>query len=260
MKESHIDDIVAGVFSQREHWEVPIDLVEIANQCGVSSISRRPLEVSGMVTKGANGYDITLNSNERLLSRQRFTLAHEIAHIVLSQETGNEITESHREVGENTRGRRDSLEKLCDTLAAQFLMPRALFLQYAPPWNVGSIPRLARQFETSILATAIRFAELMPTACVLTIWRPDRKSTDRLLPMWSSQNKLCGKARYHGPVFNRLSKDSVVYQAFRSSNPVEGTMMVPKITREGASYRKTKVEAVGYGNGDNRRVCSLFKP
>ena len=213
-----------------------------------------------MVTRGENGFHITINSHERLVSRQRFTLAHEIAHILLAQETGKQITESHRDVVETSKSKRATLEKLCDKLAAQILMPRTLFLQCAPPWNVGSILRLARQFDTSIAATAIRFVELMPSACALTIWRPDRKSRDRLLPLWNTQNDLCGRAKYHGPTFNRLAKDSVVYQAFRGSTPVEGTMMIPKITRQGASYQKMGVEAVGYGYGENRKVCSLFKP
>ncbi len=258
--EAFIERIANNVFGDEPGWDLPIDLNRVADRCWVSKIECRPLDNPGMVVFQNGSYVIFLNSRERLRSRQRFTLAHEISHILLSQGNEDGLTEYRDEPDNAKRNANIQLERQCDKLAARLLMPTSLFVRHAPPWAITSIPRLARQFDTSMSATAIRFAEVMPTPCVTVLWRPSQKGGGRLLPAWHVQNGLCGRSRFHGPTLKRITKASAIYEAFQGNDSTEGTMLVPDITKRGAMYERMKVEALGYGTGDSRRVISLLFP
>jgi len=81
--------------------------------------------------------------------RQRFTIAHELGHAIF-ESSGS---------GRHRHGR--ELERLCDKIAAEILMPKAIFIKLVG--NRPTIDRLielSRQFETSLSATLIRAAEL----------------------------------------------------------------------------------------------------
>ena len=81
--------------------------------------------------------------------RRRFTIAHELAH-VLFENTGPRAPR----VGAD-------LERLCDMLAAEILMPRPVFaaaLSQAT-FDTSLVMRLASQFQTSLTATVLRCTE-----------------------------------------------------------------------------------------------------
>ena len=260
MDDSSLEGIVNNLLEQEPDWGLPINLERVAQLCWVSKIDWRPLENPGMVVSNHGYYTIILNSRERLRSRQRFTLAHEIAHILLAEGDSEGIKE-YRDDSTNMREQANPhLERLCDRLAAQLLMPTSIFLRFAAPWTITSIPRLARLFDTSMTATAIRYTGLMPRPCIVVLWRPSRKTGGRLLPAWHVQNELCGNSRFHGPTSKRLTKHSVIYEAFLGTESFKGTMLVPLITKSGALYERMEVEALGYGTGDKRSVVSLIYP
>lgn len=112
------------------------------------------------VTKPNGGHVITVNSLESE-QRQRFTICHEIGHIVL------DLSSSHEEVPAGAYAKREPNEVLCDLFAAELLMPQELWRSAIPDQapSLHVIEELASQFRASFPATASRFALLSPTPC-----------------------------------------------------------------------------------------------
>ena len=88
--------------------------------------------------------------------RRRFTIAHELAH-VLFESSGPRAPR----VGVD-------LERLCDMLAAEILMPRAVFEAALNRSAIDAplVRQLASKFQTSLTATALRCTELRPISLV----------------------------------------------------------------------------------------------
>jgi Zn-dependent peptidase ImmA (M78 family) len=107
------------------------------------------------VTKPNGKHIITVNSLETD-ERQRFTVCHEIAHIVLGLES------SHEEVPSWSYAKRHPNEIACDTFAAELLMPYQQWLSAAPKEepSLELIQHMADLFGTSFPAAASRFASL----------------------------------------------------------------------------------------------------
>jgi IrrE N-terminal-like domain len=125
------------------------NLESLARRLGVAEITRKRLPFEGAISIDSNGrIVISVNSLSHPL-RQRFTLAHEIGHLMLWEL-----------VRKNTRcgGDRD-LERASDAVAAELLLPTKEVLSYArklggsSPENLRSI---ARTFGVSLQAAAVR--------------------------------------------------------------------------------------------------------
>ena len=134
----------------------PTDLAGLGAKVGVQEISYEDFPGSGELHKIGNGYRIVCSAHQSP-ARQRFTIAHELAHAIVDR------------TGRNAPRAGSSVERICDMVAAECLMPRAEFdprLPAAP--RSDDIERLASVFGTSIRATAIRCAELRG-ACIFEV-------------------------------------------------------------------------------------------
>ncbi|MCK4130363.1 ImmA/IrrE family metallo-endopeptidase [Ralstonia pseudosolanacearum] len=112
------------------------------------------------ITKPNGQHVITVNSLETE-ERQRFTICHEIAHIVL------DLPSNHEEVPSGAYAKRDLSEVWCDTFAAELLMPYQAWKQRVPDGepSIALIERMATEFRTSFPAAASRFATLADIPC-----------------------------------------------------------------------------------------------
>lgn len=125
----------------------PTDLVQVGWRVGVRAISYESFPGSGELHKTRDGYRIVCSSDQPRV-RQRFTVAHELGHVILER-TGRGAPRKGRDV-----------ERLCDALAAELLMPRRTFEKRLPNGvRLMDITRLAREFDTSVTATARRCAD-----------------------------------------------------------------------------------------------------
>jgi hypothetical protein len=125
----------------------PTDLDLIAKRLNATVI-QGDIFGSGELRRAAGGFEIVY-AKDLAPSRRRFTIAHEIAHIAIIQ-TGPRAPTAGREV-----------ERLCDLIAVELLMPRSVFEAYTPEQpRVGDIFALAKQFQTSLVATAQRCTEI----------------------------------------------------------------------------------------------------
>lgn len=119
--------------------------------------------------EGESGYTITKPNGKHIITvnsleteeRQRFTICHEIAHIVLGLES------SHEEVPSWSYAKRDPNEIACDTFASELLMPYRHWLSAVPQDepSVEVIQHMAELFGTSFPAAASKFATLSNIPC-----------------------------------------------------------------------------------------------
>jgi hypothetical protein len=126
----------------------PTCLDSLCNRLGVATVTDDVFPVAGELRQGSNGYQILCASGQSD-TRRRFTIAHELAHLVFEQS------------GRGCPRTGSELEQLCDMIAAEILMPMEIFkreLEGVRPNAVG-ISQLASMFHVSLTATAIRCAE-----------------------------------------------------------------------------------------------------
>ncbi len=142
---------------QRHQENAPVDIVAIAHNLGINVYSACESEnLSGKIIKdsklgGKSGYAIFVNSNDSPV-RQRFTIAHEIAHFVLHKhEIGDGIVEDalYRSCLSNKK------EVEANKFAADILMPWHLINRVMQkPFE--NIKELAERFQVSQSAMSIR--------------------------------------------------------------------------------------------------------
>jgi hypothetical protein len=126
----------------------PTDLNSVGTKLAVKSIDVEDIVGSGELRRDGSGYRIVY-CHGLSVGRRRFTIAHEMAHIVV-EGTGPHPPRSGRE-----------LERLCDMFAAELLMPRQEFMARARgEISTRRILELADCFQTSVSTTGLRYADL----------------------------------------------------------------------------------------------------
>ncbi len=124
---------------------------------------------SGQTFPLAGKHIITLNGNHRE-ERQRFTVLHEIAHIVLelpSQHHGTNMTVSDLV----SYRHRPKEEILCDVFAAECLLPYDQFRKDVEEVDVSldEVKELANRYKASVTSTGSRFAVNCNVPCAFVL-------------------------------------------------------------------------------------------
>lgn len=116
---------------------------------------RENFPTSGMATKTDYGWVIVLNSSEATV-RQRFSLAHEIKHVL---DDGLIDLGGGLYSGTGGYGTEERTERVCDRFAGALLMPKVLL---RADWADGlqDIAKLARRYHVSRAAMTIRLSQL----------------------------------------------------------------------------------------------------
>lgn len=142
------------------HSELPIKVGKIAKELGIT-VKRATLQagISGEIRE-LNGQVITRINRHDVKERQRFTLAHEIAHFLIHRDLiGDGIVDDilYRSVLS------DELEQQANRLGADILMPWNLVkerLKLLEGKRIETkIETLAKEFEVSITAMQIRLGK-----------------------------------------------------------------------------------------------------
>ncbi len=156
---SAVDDLGGGI---------PVDLEQIADALGVSEIAQTSMVEDGRTTWDRGRPRIELR-DDRSVQRSRFTLAHEIGHILIARDE-RVARRKHQLEG-------DDIEKLCDWIAASILMPRRWIVQYARRdlYNLSVLRLIANKADVSMSAAAVRLAEVSNRTCVLLRWQRSPK-------------------------------------------------------------------------------------
>ncbi|AMP02061.1 hypothetical protein CAter282_4296 [Collimonas arenae] len=164
---------------------------------------------------GESGYTINVKGQPRITvnsletpERQRFTICHEIAHIVLG------LVSQHDEIPSWGYAKRDINETWCDVFAAELLMPYDIFRAKIRDEGEPSeelIESLASEFRTSFPAAGSRFAAVTDLPCAfVTIDRSIIRYASRSLSLRKIGAWIAPKSPVPtGSVAHRLRADEV---------------------------------------------------
>ncbi|SMD08015.1 protein of unknown function [Fulvimarina manganoxydans] len=159
-----VDRMVSAGVVDRFLGERPVDVREMSKALGIRIETKAlPDSISGKIERvGLFGddYVITVNSGHSA-TRQRFTIAHEIAHFILHRDLIGDGIVDDALYRDHRLG--DERERQANRYAASLLMPRR---QVREAWDNGAITKgaLARAFDVSPAVAEIRMREL---GCVL---------------------------------------------------------------------------------------------
>ncbi|MGH9431045.1 MAG: ImmA/IrrE family metallo-endopeptidase [Terriglobia bacterium] len=140
-------------------------------------------------------------------ARQKFTLAHELAHLILRP--------GHAKTARRCVSSSD-LEDACDILAAELLMPLAEVKNSTS--GIGSIEdllTLARRFGSSLNATAIRVKEVAGWKESIGLWKWHGFATE----LWYVGKRLWPERHVDLSIFEMALRTS---RTLRSSEEVNG--------------------------------------
>lgn len=139
----------------------PVDLVRLARHVGIGRIRELDIRLDGqLVELGDGAYEVILSRNAPH-TRRRFTLAHEIGHILVAAHENGSMS-----CGDGPT------EELCNRVAAELLMPgRFVNAAVAADMDVSGFRRLATQFQCSLEATGWRVLNLGQITGALLVWR-----------------------------------------------------------------------------------------
>jgi Zn-dependent peptidase ImmA (M78 family) len=146
-----------------------VDISNIQNDLTAYVKAANAKLVKAALGEGESGYTLTKPNGKHIITvnsleteeRQRFTVCHEIAHIIL------ELPSKHDEVPSWSYAKRDVNEVMCDAFAAELLMPFVQWKARVPSGDPSAavIDHLAAEFRTSFPAAASRYANLADMPC-----------------------------------------------------------------------------------------------
>lgn len=226
---------------------------------------RRGLTNHGQLTVRGGRWHIAVPLRMRH-ERRRFSVAHEIGHILLFDAVAD-APELVRQL--RSRELYDRIEPLCNLAAAHLLMPEAPFseaLEAAMPPSKESIEMLAAKFNVSLEALARRITEVRPDWFIM-FW--EYSTTHPKGPAWrtAQQPKREGVPfQPEGMSSARLSPDIVLDAAMAGAAQAEDVLadlpsvgrmndvrawLVPRVSRE--------LVEVGDRTEQNERVFVFYR-
>ena len=193
---------------------IPVDIKQLAKAANakINFVENLEDSESGNTIYLRNQYIITVNSKHQE-ERQRFTVLHEIGHIILklpSQHQG-QLTSSEFLQYKN----RPREEKLCDEFASECLLPHKYFSKDVADMDVSmnSVRKLAEKYKASITSTGSQFVAHAVCPCAFVL---SQGGIVRYVSYSESLKELRGRIGYETPipkhsvayslVHNRLSK------------------------------------------------------
>ena len=145
---------------ERYILDLPVRLGALANELGVKvRLSSLPANCSGFIHRVEGLYEIKINRHESR-ERQRFTLAHEIAHYLLHRDIIDDSEDGIRDDVLYRSGETDAVEYEANKLAADLVTPIALVKerlnQFQNTISEDMIEFVAKEFGVSKAAMEIR--------------------------------------------------------------------------------------------------------
>ena len=153
---ARVDCAVARLFARGGGARLPVDLIALCRAQGVQVVRSVPLLCEGSLRIAAGGYEISVKAStgaqprdaHGLTYRQRFSVAHELAHALILELSPELSHQSPAKPG------KQELEELCNYGAQHILVPGILLDQLAYRWPesysaADALLKLTRAFEVS---------------------------------------------------------------------------------------------------------------
>lgn len=147
----------------RYRSEYPVKLGKLANELGVSiKVSSMNTGVSGQIMRENGDYLIRVNRHEAR-ERQRFTIAHELAHYFLHRSVIDSSPDGIKDNVLYRSGAPERIEYEANRLAADIVMPlhlveKVLQEEFDGVVTEATIESLAARFQVSKAAMEIRLS------------------------------------------------------------------------------------------------------
>lgn len=161
-----------------------VELHRFLDDCKVDRVELRDMNTDAMtIERPDQGLTLFLKSSQPRV-RHRFSVAHELAHLLLKPVLGMKVVHRRR-FAKNQDPFGDQVEYLCNEMAAAILMPtsRVSPLMSGNGYSARCVPEIARAFDASFEAASRRFVNLNKNCCGLIVWRKDGK---RIYYQWST--------------------------------------------------------------------------
>lgn len=240
-------ELVGELIRRRGQEEPPFLAKELALLHGIKLEKADLGEADALLIRHQDGYIIKVNAKHHPV-RQNFSCAHEIGHTFL-HELNRPLCvdyDEFRMANSNTVSR--AKERLCETAAAELLMPESVFKKYLAGFgvSVNSIERLAYTFRVSIPAAAIRIAEVSTEPCITIIWKRAQKVRCKGKGFMAKHNRKDVYIRDPSALLTAYESDRSV-RSFRSFEI-------------GGIKKRCLMESTGFGRDKWRYVISLIFP
>jgi Zn-dependent peptidase ImmA (M78 family) len=217
------EDVFAYVdFLRREagiEQSIPTDLSKIYDRFCIPEPLQVPLdEQQGILLDTYKG--VILIKADDPIARQRFTAGHELVELLFDAQVDVQTSMGLSHWDD------DRKEQLCDTGAAELLMPKSSFLSPLNDWgfSLETGKKLASLYQTSLMATLIRMLELTTAGYALVVWHYGLKPIEkrRTKPVQKKPRIRWQKtsANWQGgfiPKDKSIESDSLIAQAFQTA-------------------------------------------
>ncbi len=156
--------------------DLPVDVDSIARRFASVRELDIPFDFDGITVKGRNREPRIILNRNRTLSRRRFTLAHELGHILIPWHVGIIFDEDVQSIETAAAYEYHEMEAEANLFAAELLLPTAilsrrletfLLLKAAPIDHF--IRELASDAKASLLAAILRSFRLLPPGYVFVV-------------------------------------------------------------------------------------------
>lgn len=156
-----IEALASQTLKDYSLYQLPIDIFQLAK---ILEINLEPYPdteggIMGMLIRNKNDFTIIYSTRINNLGLYRFTIAHEIGHYFLPEHVEQALKNGQHISNSKYK---PWYEVEADYFATCLLMPKKLFKSEMSkfPDGLDAIKALSQIFNTSITATAIRYAEL----------------------------------------------------------------------------------------------------
>ncbi|HAL49308.1 MAG: ImmA/IrrE family metallo-endopeptidase [SAR202 cluster bacterium] len=243
-------------------------LAQFALNLGAFKVVKRPMYredhgiLSGMLVPVEGGCLVAIN--ERIgASRQLYSLAHEIGHLLHLRDRDSTQSTIRREKYRAEWDRHDDPdeERSCEVIAAELLMPEHTFADHLRnlPDSLTSVSNLSQIFGTSITATAIRIVELNSQPRLLTRWRQDKRTVGAVRLSWQIRNSI------NGPSVEVIPSNSKSFAGAKAAWSQGGLKVTDETLLERVAQGDSryvgfpvfKTESIGFGVDKSRFVLSM---
>lgn len=220
-QKEELADLADAVLAEHEAGAKAIDPVPIVTAKGIRLVYGRYGEAfDGLLRHKASRFSLFCNLDRvetKKSRRARFTIAHELGHYFIASHRNAlqaGLAPQHRSFCEYES--KLFVEQQADCFASNLLLPRESFLKKAKGCGpgLGGVLSLSDHFDTSVTATAIRYAALGVAPCVVIKW-----NTNRFGWKWLAEDAYA--AGYRKTIEDKAAvvPDSATDKAFTATTP-----------------------------------------
>jgi Zn-dependent peptidase ImmA (M78 family) len=173
LERSFIQQRAVRVLDEYQINKMPVDPKQVAKNARILVQAKGDCEegVSGMLLRQGENYCIVYATHLNNQGFENFSIAHELGHYFLEGHPEQVFRNSNTHTSAAGFTSDNRLEREADTFAASLLMPDTLFKDQLTQYEKGldCIEAMAKLCNTSLTATAIRYAELTEDKVVIIV-------------------------------------------------------------------------------------------